>query len=152
VAQGPGTTIAALAAAGFALLAIELITPGLVVGLLGTICLGAAVVLAFKTYGVLAGAGLLVVSVAGGGALLRYGLRRLGSRHAHDPAHTAADPSLAALVGQDGVAASPLRPSGYALFGERRIDVVTRGEALDAGTPVRAIAAEGSHVVVRRIP
>lgn len=142
-------TIAALAAAGFALLAVEFFTPGLVVGALGTLCLGAAVYLAFTGYGVAAGVGLFAVSLTGGGFLLRYGLRRLGHRHAHDPAQTAADASLAALVGQDGVAASPLRPSGFATFGDRRVDVVTRGEAIDAGTPVRAIAAEGGHVVVR---
>lgn len=52
------------------------------------------------------------------------------------------------LVGQAGTAVTPLRPAGTALFGERRIDVVTSGEYIDAGSGVRVVECHGHRVVV----
>lgn len=54
------------------------------------------------------------------------------------------------LVGQEGVAASPLRPAGVARIDGRRVDVVTRGELLPVDTPVRVIEVRGNRVVVAR--
>ncbi|HEY6876498.1 MAG TPA: NfeD family protein [Polyangiales bacterium] len=53
------------------------------------------------------------------------------------------------LVGADGVAESDLRPVGVARFGERRVDVVSEGEYVRAGTRVHVIAVEGARIVVR---
>ena len=49
---------------------------------------------------------------------------------------------FADLQGAVGVAQSPLRPAGKALFGERLVDVVTQGEMMSSSTVPRcAIAA-----------
>ncbi|MEO0652139.1 MAG: NfeD family protein [Planctomycetota bacterium] len=56
------------------------------------------------------------------------------------------------LVGQDGLTTSDLRPAGYARIGERRVDVVSRGESIPAGTPVRVLEVSGNRVVVVRVP
>lgn len=56
------------------------------------------------------------------------------------------------LVGALGTAETALRPAGTAVFGERRIDVITRGEFLDAGTPVRVVEAKGNRIVVEAQP
>jgi membrane-bound serine protease (ClpP class) len=61
---------------------------------------------------------------------------------------TAADPSLKALEGQEGVALTTLRPSGAATIGERPVDVVTDGQYVEAGVRVRVIRVEGARVVV----
>jgi membrane-bound ClpP family serine protease len=45
---------------------------------------------------------------------------------------------------------SPLRPAGFARIENRRIDVVTRGELLDDGCPVRVVEVHGNRVVVAR--
>ncbi|MEK8129660.1 nodulation protein NfeD [Paenibacillus filicis] len=53
------------------------------------------------------------------------------------------------LVGQTGLAITPLRPSGTASFGEERLDVVTDGEFVAAGTEVVIHSVEGSRIVVK---
>lgn len=55
------------------------------------------------------------------------------------------------LVGRTGKALTPLRPSGMALLGDERIDVVTAGEFIAAGRPVEVIQVEGARIVVREL-
>ncbi len=55
----------------------------------------------------------------------------------------------AARVGDLGSAQTVLRPSGKALFGPVLVDVVTRGEMLDAATKLEVIERRGNQVVVR---
>lgn len=57
----------------------------------------------------------------------------------------ATDPTL---LGQRGLAVTALRPAGVAQVGDRRIDVVTAGEFLDAGAAVRVIEVRGNRIVV----
>ena len=53
------------------------------------------------------------------------------------------------LVGQEGVALTDLRPAGTAGFGAERVDVVTEGEYVSQGAPVRVVRSEGyRHVVI----
>jgi membrane-bound serine protease (ClpP class) len=53
------------------------------------------------------------------------------------------------LVGREGVAMTDLRPSGTALVGEERVDVVTEGEFISQGSPLRVLRSEGYRLVVR---
>jgi membrane-bound serine protease (ClpP class) len=53
------------------------------------------------------------------------------------------------LLGADGTAISFLRPAGVASFGETRVDVLTEGEFVPAGTPVRVTRVEGARIFVR---
>ena len=62
---------------------------------------------------------------------------------------TAADEGLKELLGKEGVAQTPLRPSGTAVFGERRVDVVSECDLIERGTRIRVVKVEGSRVVVR---
>ncbi len=55
---------------------------------------------------------------------------------------------LLALVGRTGTAATILRPAGAMELEGQRIDVVTEGEFVEAGTPVRVLYVEGVRVVV----
>lgn len=60
-----------------------------------------------------------------------------------------------ALVGDEGVTASLLRPAGKAIFGEgearRVVDVVAAGGYLEEGTPVRVVSADKFRVVVEKV-
>jgi membrane-bound serine protease (ClpP class) len=56
-----------------------------------------------------------------------------------------------ALLGEVGVAASDLRPGGIARIAERRVDVLTEWEYLDAGTPIQVVAVEGTRIVVKKV-
>ncbi len=53
------------------------------------------------------------------------------------------------LEGRVGTALTPLRPSGAADFDGTRVDVITAGEFIPAGTPVRVVRVRGSRVEVR---
>jgi membrane-bound ClpP family serine protease len=64
------------------------------------------------------------------------------------PQTAVAEEELRPLVGKTGVALSPLRPAGIARVDGRRVDVVTRGEMLDAEVPIVVLEVTGNRVVV----
>lgn len=55
------------------------------------------------------------------------------------------------LLGQCGEALTALRPAGNARIGGRRIDVVTTGEYVDKGQPVRVVEVSAARVVVEPV-
>ena len=55
------------------------------------------------------------------------------------------------LLGAMGVAVSPLRPSGKAMFGQRLVDVVTEGAMIAPSAKIKVIAVEGLRVVVAEV-
>ncbi|MFQ5491894.1 MAG: NfeD family protein [Phycisphaerae bacterium] len=55
------------------------------------------------------------------------------------------------LVGQEGLARTPLRPSGYAQIGTRRVQVVTFGDFIAEGARIRVNKVEGNRVIVEAI-
>ena len=61
-----------------------------------------------------------------------------------------AGPDTAPLVGKTGITVNQLRPAGTARFDGERLDVVTSGEFIEAGTPVRIIEAHGSRIIVQK--
>jgi len=55
------------------------------------------------------------------------------------------------LVGRAGVALTDLRPAGAAEIAGRRHDVVSEGEFIRAGAPVRVVAMQGNRIVVEPV-
>ena len=55
------------------------------------------------------------------------------------------------LNGRTGTAASYLRPAGIAAIDGRRVDVLTAGEFIPQGTPVRVVRVEGARVFVEAV-
>ncbi len=53
------------------------------------------------------------------------------------------------LLGQQGVASTPLILSGKARFGDQLVDVIADGEPIERGMPVVVVDVSGSRVVVR---
>jgi membrane-bound ClpP family serine protease len=60
-------------------------------------------------------------------------------------------PDTAALLGAIGVAATTLRPSGIARFGDAFVDVVSEGSYVQAGSRVQVIEIEGNRIVVKEV-
>ncbi len=58
---------------------------------------------------------------------------------------------LSGYVGREGKALTTLRPAGTAQFGDDRADVVTEGEFVTAGTPVKVMRVDGARITVRSI-
>src|SRR5690625_1229481 len=55
------------------------------------------------------------------------------------------------LIGKKGIAITPLRPAGTALFDQDRIDVVTEGDFIQSGEKVVIVYVESMKVVVRKM-
>ncbi len=55
------------------------------------------------------------------------------------------------LLGREGIAEMNLHPAGRAVFGDERVNVITRGEFIESGARVRVIEAHGSRIVVEKI-
>jgi membrane-bound serine protease (ClpP class) len=71
----------------------------------------------------------------------------------HPDSHADADRSArrpAVPRGVQGVAMSDLRPAGFARIEGRRVDVVTQGDYLPAGTALEVVRDDGYRLVVRR--
>lgn len=154
--DGPAL-IVALFLVGFLLIAAEIFLPGLILGAIGFGCLVASVALVFVHYGTSSGlaAALVVAALSLAGFVLWLNLfprtflgRRLMLRARQPADRTAAEHRT--LVGQTGEALTPLRPSGTARIGGKRVDVTAVGEFLDQGATVVVVAADGLRVAVRR--
>ena len=144
-----------LAALGF--LAAEVFHPGFgAPGVLGIACLVLDILISAKTLA----QGLLMTAIAAlivlavfliGAALISRGKllpKRLVLREENGSEEGFVSSESGAAAGQIGRALTVLRPAGIAEFGGRRLDVVTRGEFIPAGTPLRVESAEGGRIVV----
>ncbi|MHC4917482.1 MAG: NfeD family protein, partial [Planctomycetota bacterium] len=58
--------------------------------------------------------------------------------------------NTASLLGMTGTAHTKLRPGGSARIGEKLLDVVSDGEFLEEGTPLKIVSVSGNRIVVRR--
>ncbi|MCO5169334.1 MAG: hypothetical protein M9894_23565 [Planctomycetes bacterium] len=136
---------------GVACLAVELFVPGVIVGIVGLTSLTASVALCFHQYGPLAGVALGGGSLLVAATIIKVAVSRMSLRTplSAQAGYVGTD-DHSALIGQTGTATTTLRPGGYAQIAGRRVDVVTLGDHLPAGTPVEVMAVEGNRIVVRR--
>jgi membrane-bound serine protease (ClpP class) len=158
-----------LVGAGLVLLAIEIfVTPGFgVIGVLGLVALvgglGLSLVGAGATWGVVVSAlgrvaASLLVAIAAALALLRFLPRLPVGRRLILPTELAAREGFAAApetdrawLGKRGTAVSALRPAGIADIEGERVDVVSDGEFVEAGSPLLVVRVDGNRIVVRRL-
>ncbi len=57
---------------------------------------------------------------------------------------------LETYINMQGESVTDLRPAGMAQINSQRVDVVTDGEYIDAGTPVVVTGVEGNRIIVDR--
>ena len=55
---------------------------------------------------------------------------------------------LESRLGQTGTSTTPLNPGGKAMFGDALCNIITQGEMIAAGTPVKVIGHRGSDLLV----
>ena len=65
--------------------------------------------------------------------------------------HSSSPEDFQAYLGQSGTALTPLRPSGTARIGDKRVDVVTVGDFIPPNSSVRVVEVEGSKVFVEAV-
>jgi membrane-bound serine protease (ClpP class) len=100
----------------------------------------------------------LILAVAGAFVALRFLPRLpfarrlvLDSDMGAEDGYVSAPQSGGALVGRTGTALSPMRPAGIADIDGRRLDVVSDGEFIDAGSRIEVTSVNGNRIVIRRI-
>jgi len=165
VATPAGPFDLALLLIGVVLLAVEaIVIPGFgVAGILGIGVLAYAIFRVFQeSWLTVLGTSTVLAGVMLAGLLwfLPYsriaGRLRLATRIGRSTDDPTVTPGRAGeradLEGAVGTALTDLRPSGLARFGDERIDVVTLGDFIDAGTQVRVVRVEGNRVTVRIQP
>jgi len=147
---------------GVLLLAAEvLVIPGFgVAGVLGIAAVVIAVVRIFQG----SAASVLGYSALFGGVLVAALLWilpnskvaaafRLSTRLTNPPSPVTPDTPWSAdrayLAGREGVALSDLRPAGVARFENERVDVVSEGDFIAAGSRITVLRVEGMRVIVR---
>ena len=126
------TVVVTLLLVGVVLLMLETVLPGMIAGILGAVCLAAGAVQGFVVFGPQTGSyillGVALGLIVGTALWLKYfpetplarvfiSERIVGDLKADKPE----------LIGQTGTALTNLRPSGMAVIGGQRVDVVTEG-------------------------
>lgn len=142
---------------GLALIVAEVLFPSFgVLGVLATAAIAGAIALAFhqsSDAGVnfLIATGVLVPVTIGLGLKLfprsPFGRRMVVGGLSFE-SRAATDERDLSLVGREGVVEAPCRPAGLARIDGRRVDVVTRGEWLQAGERVHVVEVRGNRVVI----
>lgn len=135
---------------------LEIFLPGLVTGIIGFLCWGAAVILSYRDFGFQTGnlvlGAVLVGLVIGLGCWLRFFPgSRIAGRFISRPTLGGLGVSKPDLLQRTGVAITQLRPSGTAFINGKRVDVVTEGVLIDQGASIKVVAVEGMRVVVREV-
>jgi membrane-bound serine protease (ClpP class) len=148
--------VVALLVVGILLLLAETILPGVIAGILGACCLLAGIIEGYAQFGVHTGNLILLLVFVGLTAGFFLWLkffpdsrlaRLIVSRKVVGDIGT----EQPELVNETGTAFTQLRPSGTALINGRRVDVVTEGQLVERGAPVRVVAVEGMRVIVRAV-
>jgi membrane-bound serine protease (ClpP class) len=150
------TLIITLLIVGAILLFLETLLPGMIAGIIGFLCLMAAVMLGYRDFGYQTGslilAGVLVGLVIGTWCWLKFFPEsRLGKRFISQSSSGELGVEKPELLNGTGVALTQLRPSGTASINGQRVDVVTEGGLIERGTAVKVVTVEGARIVVREV-
>lgn len=153
-----GLVIAALIA-GCALLCLECFLPGIgIAGISGAIlCIFGIVGLIpyigwYVIFVIMAIIGIIMAVIYFFAHSAEKGLNPfvLSAKTSKEEGFSASEDNTA-LMNKCGEAVTGLRPAGIALIEGKRVDVVTDGEFIDAGTPVCVTDIQGRRVIVKKI-
>lgn len=143
---------------GIILLLLELILPGGIVGILGF----AAIILSLLSSGadtmhmayailtalITAVLGMVIMMKLFGKKLNMFNKMVLNDSTDTEKGYVS-NKNRTELLGLEAVTTTPLRPSGTAMIGDERIDVVTEGGYIEAHKKVTVIKVEGVRIIVR---
>ena len=142
-----------LFALGLSLIVAEIFLVGVVLGLIGLVCMLVSIYYGFeKSMGL--GWTLVAIAAASVPVLALVWVKvinRVLAMKFTQVGYTSAQMQYKDLVGQEGVALTALRPAGMARFGDKKVDVVSEGEVVDRDSRVRVVEVRGNRVVVRAV-
>lgn len=146
---------------GLLLLTIEIFIPGFgVFGIAGIISVIGSIIMAYPTpeQALLS----IVIALLASGAimyvLLKYLIKTpvfdriiLSTKQDKSKGYVASTGDTASYFGKEGTAITPLRPAGAGEIDGKRLDMVTEGEFVPAGSRIKVIKVEGGKIVVKKI-
>jgi membrane-bound serine protease (ClpP class) len=152
----PMATVITLLLVGAALLVVEFFLPGMVAGILGTLCLVAAVVIGYVQFGPRQGTFILLGVMLGLTLgtffwIAYFPQSRVAQSFVSKKIIRDTGVGKSELLGQTGIARTDLRPSGSAEINGKRFDVVSEGSMIERGAQVQVVDVEGIRIVVRAI-
>jgi len=140
----------------FLLFVAEVFVPGGVIGAVGLVSLLTACGFAIDAFGASTGIGVsvfLILITVGGFLvwLMKMPETRIGRKFAEQSGQISgkSTENHPERVGQQGVAETDLRPSGFARIEGERLDVVAARGFVDKGTAVEITEVHGARIVVR---
>lgn len=153
------TLIILLFAAGLVLIVAEVFIPSMgLLGLAAALCIIGSIGTAFYQDSS-AGIKMLIASAVLVPIVMTFGIKlfpstpmgkKLMAKGYSFEDGTAVDRRDEGLTGKNGIVEAPLRPAGIARIGDRRVDVVSRGELIERGESVIVVEVSGNRVVVAR--
>ena len=145
-------------ATGLTLLGAEIFVPGGILGTIGGFSLVGAIITGFKAfpgYGTYIAVGIIVLAGVAIAAWIKFFPKTpLGRKMtvSNDLASAKGTESgLNDLIGKEGEAVSELRPAGFAMIDNRRVDVLTQGEMISRGERIQVIDIEANRVIVSKV-
>lgn len=150
------TLLISLLIIGFFLIFVEMIIPGMIVGLIGVGCLIGAIFVSFMQFGIHAGLTVLLIEIVFGFILFflwskyffktKIGSRLVLQRSLDNPPQTHEE-----LLGKIGKSLTPLRPSGTAEINGKKFDVLSQGKLIEVGTDLEVVSVKNNIVFVREL-
>ncbi|WP_375540676.1 NfeD family protein [Virgibacillus saliphilus] len=155
-----GTEAIALLIIGIVLIIAEFFVPGGIVGVLGALAVVGSLLMSGYDLGHMSmsiGIAFLVAVLAAVILFRRIGMDKGLFRHIILKDQTTTEQGYVSsrnrleLIGLEGIAVTPLRPSGAGVFNDERLDVLSEGSFIDKGKRIKIVKVEGVRIVVREL-
>lgn len=147
--------IVALLLIGLVLIVVEVVfVPGTtLVGIMGVIFLGAAIMSTYRNYGTEVGFYMLLGTATVTAVALFFSFRsQAWSKFANKSAiKSKVNEGLTSslTLGDEGITVSTLKPMGTVRFNSREYEVKSLGDYVDVGTKVRIVHIEENQIIVK---
>lgn len=148
---------------GLGLIVLEAFMPGFgLPGIAGVILHVIAVVFTWINHGPVAALGMTIILLSIIAIAVSISLRSaangklskskivLSETESNEAGYRSSE-DMQVFLGKEGVATTVLRPTGMAEFDDVKLNVVSDGEYIQAGTGVRIVRVEGNRILVRTI-
>jgi len=148
---------------GLGLIVLEAFMPGFgLPGIAGVILHVVAVVFTWINHGPVAALGMTIILLSIIAIAISVSLRSaangklsrskivLSETESNEAGYRSSE-DMQIFLGKEGVATTVLRPTGMAEFDDVKLNVVSDGEYIQAGTKVQIVRVEGSRILVRAI-
>lgn len=148
---------------GLCLIVLEAFMPGFgLPGIAGVILHVIAVALTWINHGPVAALGMTIILLSIIAIAISVSLRSaangklskskivLSDTESNEAGYRSSE-DMQVFLGKEGVATTVLRPTGMAEFDDVKLNVVSEGEYIQAGTRVQIVRVEGSRILVRTI-